>query len=289
MRAPAIVFFALFFLTALWCPAAMIYTYPKNEAEDDHRYDDLQEILSTALTKTKEKYGEFILQPSEKAMNESRGLLELQRSKNITVAWSSSSPEKEKEYHAVKIPLRKGIMGYRIALIPASEQKKLKKIKSLSDLQHFSVGQGLGWGDIEVYKKNHIEVQTAPYESLFFMTEKGRVDLFPRGINEVFHEYETYQSKAPQLAIESSFALYYPWPYYFFLAKGDTLRTQRLEEGLQIMLKDGSFDKIFLKYNGEAIKKANLKNRRIIKLENPLLPSDTPLNDKKLWYDPLAQ
>jgi hypothetical protein len=30
-----------------------------------------------------------------------------------------------------------------------------------------------------------------------------------------------------------------------------------------------------------------LKHRRIIRLENPLLPKDTPLDDPSLWFDPL--
>ncbi|GEM_PF-5787064 len=52
------------------------------------------------------------------------------------------------------------------------------------------------------------------------------------------------------------------------------------------MMKDGSFDAIFMKYNRRSTIKANLKNRRIIRLVNPDLPKDTPLNDPSLWFDP---
>jgi hypothetical protein len=53
-------------------------------------------------------------------------------------------------------------------------------------------------------------------------------------------------------------------------------------------IEDGSFDRFF--YNHPDIKnvltRADLKNRRIFELKNPVLPKDTPLNDKRLWYTP---
>ena len=52
------------------------------------------------------------------------------------------------------------------------------------------------------------------------------------------------------------------------------------------MMNDGSFDAIFMKYNRSSIVKANLKNRRIIRIDNPDLPKDTPLNDPSLRFDP---
>ena len=52
------------------------------------------------------------------------------------------------------------------------------------------------------------------------------------------------------------------------------------------MLKDGSFDAIFWKYSAKAIEQLNLIQRRLIRIENPLLPPETPLKDASLWYTP---
>ncbi len=52
------------------------------------------------------------------------------------------------------------------------------------------------------------------------------------------------------------------------------------------MRKDGSFEAIFHQYHDRAIEQANLKNRRIIRLKNMLLPKETPLQDSSLWFDP---
>jgi len=41
-----------------------------------------------------------------------------------------------------------------------------------------------------------------------------------------------------------------------------------------------------MKYNRASIVKANLKNRRIIRIRNPNLPKDTPFDNASLWFDP---
>ena len=93
-------------------------------------------------------------------------------------------------------------------------------------------------------------------------------------------------SENVNLSIEKNLAINYPWPYYLFFNKNDFILAKRIEKGLQEMLIDGSFEAIFLKYNAASIKQSNLKNRRIIKLKNPLLPKETPLHIESLWFDP---
>jgi hypothetical protein len=120
------------------------------------------------------------------------------------------------------------------------------------------------------------------------MSAANRIDLFPRGINEVFHEYAARHDAIPNLAVEKNLLIYYPWPYYFFFNKSNKALAKRVETGIRKMMKDGSFDAIFMKYNRASIIKANLKNRRIIRIKNPTLPKDTPLSDASLWIDPAA-
>ena len=118
------------------------------------------------------------------------------------------------------------------------------------------------------------------------MVAADRIDLFPRGITEVFHEHAARQHAIPNLAVEKNLLIYYPWPYYFFFNKSNKYLVKRVETGIRKMMKDGSFDAIFMKYNRTSIIRANLKNRRIIRIVNPTLPRDTPLADASLWFDP---
>jgi len=49
------------------------------------------------------------------------------------------------------------------------------------------------------------------------------------------------------------------------------------------MEKDGSFYKLLIQYHGDMIKKANLANRNLIILKNPVLPEDSPRIAKLQW------
>jgi len=277
----------LIILTATMAMGQTKVVYPGFESRTDSRYNDLLEILKTALEKTVAEYGPYTLQPSRSGMNEARSLAELLNPNGlVNVAWSGTSVQKERDYRAVRIPLRKGILGYRVALIARNRQAEIDKIRNLDDLRKASIGQGIGWGDVAIYEANGIKVYTAGYESLFKMVAANRFDLFPRGINEVFHEYAARHNAIPNLAVEKNLLIYYPWPYYFFFNKSNKNLAKRVESGIRKMMKDGSFDAIFMKYNRAAIVQANLKNRRIIRLKNPTLPKNTPLDDASLWFDP---
>lgn len=287
LRLQAALFLGTLLLSFSALSAGVKVVYPANQTASDTRFNDLVEILDTALKATAAEFGPYELAPSRYGMNESRYLMELQRGDEaVTVVWSSTSVDKEKDFLPLRIPLRKGILGYRIALIAKDQQALIDQVQTLDDLKKRSIGQGLGWGDVKLYEANGLTVMTAQYHNLFEMVTGGRFDLFPRGISEVFHEYDTYSKKNPDLAIEKNLLIYYPWPYYFFFNKNDVKLKDRIEVGIRKMMKDGSFDAIFKKYNGAAIEKADLKHRRIIKIDNKLLPKETPLNDASLWFDP---
>jgi len=269
--------------------AGMKVTYPANETAGDTRFNDLMEIMRMALEKTTPEFGPFELEASSEKMNEDRILSELKNGKSINIAWTSTSTEKEKDLLPIRIPLRKGILGYRVALIQANKQAEIDKIGTLIELKKLSIGQGIGWGDVKLYEANGFNVTTAKYDDLFKMTASGRFDLFPRGISEAFAEEERNVKANPTLAVEKNILIYYPWPYYFFFNKSDAALQKRMEAGLRKMIKDGSFDVIFKKYNGKAIAQANLKGRKIFRIKNPLLPKETPFDDPSLWFNPVSQ
>ena len=250
------------------------------------RFNDLFELLELALEKTQDDYGDYQLIPMSFTMTESRLLKEVKSGNNLDIIWSSTSPQKEEELIPIRIPLRKGILGYRISLIHKDNQFLFDPLKSLEDLQAFRIGQGIGWGDINIYKENNIPVGNAPYESLFSLIGPRRFHLFPRGITEIYNELALYGTQNPNLTIEKNLVLHYPWPYYFFTSKQNKNLAMRIEAGLERMIKDGSFDRIFDKYNAEAIQKSELDKRHLIRLNNPFLPENTPLDRQELWFVP---
>jgi hypothetical protein len=264
--------------------------YPSSVSDIDIRHNDLIEILTTALNKTIPEYGAFKIAPSRLKMNEVRSLTELMHNDtcnddSVTVVWSPTSEELEQQLIPIRIPLRKGLLGLRVALIDSKNQAKLDQVNTLADLKKFKLGMGIGWVDLNVLKANNLNVVTANYDALFAMTAHDRFDLFPRGINEVFNEYDQRHAIFPNLAIEKNLLIYYPWPYYFFVNKNNRRLGERIRVGLERMIDDGSFNRIFIQYNGEAIRRANLGSRRIIQLKNPFLPKKTPTNPR-YWFFP---
>lgn len=262
--------------------------YPPKESEKDTRDDDLVEILKTALDKTAQTDGPYTMRPSIQ-MNEGRFRTELLSGNLINIIWSVATFEAEENFLSVRIPLRKGILGYRVLLIREQDKNKFAAVKNLDDLKKLSVGQGHTWNDLAVFRANGINtIAVNNYERLFEMLMAGRFDFFSRGINEAPEELAARKEKYPDMMIEKNLLLYYPWPKFFYFNKQNKKLADRIERGLNIMIKDGSFDDLFKKFNQKHIDSVDLRSRRLIKLENPLLPASVPLEKKELWYDPFS-
>lgn len=276
----------------LWCCVAvgappLQVTYPATESRTDTRFDDLKEILKTALDETVNTDGPYTLAASSRYVNEARYLAEIRDGGGeANVVWSSTSEKKERELLPIRFELRKGLLGYRVALIDRRRQAEFDRVRTFSDVKKLTIGQGIGWGDVAVYQAAGMKVTTAPYEDLFRMVANDRFDLFPRGVGEAFREHAGHEKDVPNLSVEQGLLLYYPWPYYFFCNRKETALASRIERGLKRMRADGSFDRIFWKYNRAAIEQAGMKERRVIQIPNPLLPKDTPLGDAAMWFDP---
>jgi ABC-type amino acid transport substrate-binding protein len=261
--------------------------YPATESPDDTRFDDLKEILKTALDETAAAEGPYTLGASSRYVNEARYLAEIRDGGGeANVVWSSTSEQKERELLPIRFELRKGLLGYRVALIDRRRQADFDRVATFADLKKLTFGQGIGWGDVAVYQAAGIRVSTAPYDDLFRMVANDRFDLFPRGVGEAFREHAARRVEVPDLAVERGLLLYYPWPYYFFFNRADAALAARIERGLTRMRADGSFDRIFWKYNRGAIEQTRMSERRVIRIPNPLLPKATPLGDAGMWYDP---
>ncbi|MBU2706847.1 transporter substrate-binding domain-containing protein [Zooshikella marina] len=272
----------LFSLTSM---ASDIVIHPRAQSHKDTRYLDLITLLRKAMDETTQTFGDYTLHAAKQVVSETKSIELLAAGTNIlTVIWTSSSEEKESKLTPIRIPLRKGILGYRLILVTENTQEKLHDVESLDQLREFTVGQVKGWGDVAIYKHNQFTVATSPtYESLFQLVATDKIALFPRGINEVFNEYRAHKGRFPRIKIEEKLLLYYPWPYYFFVARENDRLAKRITSGLEKMIKNGSFDAIFNQFHQKAIEQARLSERQLFVLENPLLPARTPLQREELW------
>ena len=99
----------------------------------------------------------------------------------------------------------------------------------------------------------------------------GRFDLLPRGVGEVFGEFDARHKDMPRLVIEPKLLLFYPYPYLYFFAPSQMALAARVEKGLRAMKADGSFDAHLWRYHGPSVARAQLGKRRVLHLSNPNL------------------
>ncbi len=269
--------------------STMIYIHNAPESVLDKRYTYHWEILRTALEKTKKKFGSYKL-VSSKIMTEKRQAFELMNKTNqLTVMVLDTKPEFEKNLIGIHIPIDKGIVGYRVFLIRKEMKNEFRRISFLNDFHKYSFGLGLEWIDVDILRNSKFNVVTGSnYEGLFDMLLHKRFDIFLRSAVESLDEVEQRKHKMPELFIEESLCLYYPLPIYFWFSKTNEGKrlASRAEEGMRIMIADGTYDKIFNKYYQDKIKELHLKERKMFRIENPFLVRETPLKDKSLWFDP---
>lgn len=187
---------------------------------------------------------------------------------------------------AIRIPVLKGLLGYRLFLIRRHDIEKFDQIESLYQLQTLKAGLRQQWSTTDAMTRLGFQIVTGSnYEGLFTMLMANRFDYFPRGVNEIFREYDLRSCDLPDIVIEPSLALYLPQPTYIFVSKNTPRLAQRIETGLRHMIQDGSFDKLFGVYHESSIQQAELANRKIFRVENPLLSKHTPFNDESLWIE----
>jgi hypothetical protein len=282
---------AFFFLSQVpaFAENPMMYIYNAPESSLDVRYVYHWEILKTALEKTKKKYGPYRMVASE-PMIEKRQTFELEKATGkLTVMYLSTIPDFERNLVPIRIPVDKNLGGYCIFLIRKEDQHKFNSVKTLGDLRKFTYGLGLGWIDVDILRANNFRVVTGSnYDGLFEMLVNKRFDIFLRATIEIIDEYESRKEAMPDLHIEENIIFYYPLPMYFWFSKTEEGRrlAARAEEGMWMMIKDGTYDKIFDRYQRHKIERLKLKNRKIFRIDNPFLGPETPFDDKRLWFDP---
>ncbi|MBI3900301.1 MAG: hypothetical protein HY308_18710 [Gammaproteobacteria bacterium] len=281
-----------FLLVGNVAAADMTVIYPRSVSASDSQYVYDYELLRLALKKTRSTYGDYELQRSMVPMNQARAAEEIiGGSKAINIFARSTSIEHEQRMLPIRIPIDKGLISYRVFLIRAEDQPKFAAVRTLDDLRRFSVGSFTTWADTKILRDGGFDVVVGDsYEGLFQMLAAKRFDFFSRSVDEAYREHDERKEQLPTLAVEQTILLYFPTTRYFFAQRspeGEKL-AHRIEDGLNQMIKDGSFDAYFRKHKGPLIQRANLTKRKVFRIPNNYLSPETPLQRRELWYEALT-
>ena len=257
--------------------------YPRHQALNDPQQGYVTALLQMALARSGQAYA---LRRSELRMVQTRAMQEIATaSGSVDVVWAMTSRARETQLLPVRIPIDRGLIGWRVALIQARQPQLLRSVRSITALARLSAGQMRDWPDSAILQANGLRLDTSStYEGLFQQLAAGRIDYFPRSVIEVQSELASH-AQLP-LALDAHLVIRYPAALYFFVGKHRPELVRHIEIGLETMLADGSFAQLFQRHFGRLADGLKLSHRYVLELANPDLPEETPLARKALWYRP---
>lgn len=256
---------------------------PRQSAEDQS-YDYFIDLLKMALRKTEASHGPYRIEVTPLNAPQGRALKELAGGRWINVDWAGTNKARERLLTPIRIPLIGGLLGYRVPVIRKRNVPLFRKIQTLDSLKLFTAVQGAHWPDADILESAGLKVYRVPqFKQMYPMLKAGRVDYFPRGINEVYSEVE--KATDGRLVAFDELLIAYPLPMYFFTSRDDKKLARRIEVGLRQAIDDGSF-RAFMKQSpvtAPLFPLTRYDDSRIIAIDNPDLPQKTPLADPSLW------
>lgn len=262
-------------------PEPTTVVYPRHLPQQDKQVDYFISLLHAALQRSGARYA---LVQTKSEMVQSRALLEMASDDpGIDVFWTMTDPQREKTLIPIRVPLDRGLIGWRLCLTRAADRDRLRDIRDLTDLARLTAGQMHDWPDTAVLRANGLPVQVSThYQGLFQMLSAGRFDYFPRSIFEIDSELASFAEQ--QLVIDPYLLLHYPAALYMFVRPGRPRLAADLTRGMNALVADGTFERLSRQIFGDLLQRHRIDQRRVLQLRNPLLPAQTPLDRKALWW-----
>ena len=232
-------------------------------------------LLKLALDKSVSRYGQYALNPIDIEISQKRHLRELDNG-TISVFWTMTSYAREVDMLPVRVPLTKGMYGIRLFAINSADKDAFAALTTPKMLATWSALLGRDWPDTAIMRVNRFNVRSDVAETeLYSVLDKYRGNYFPRAVTEIFSELDS----RPELKViaDEHMGLVYPAAVYFFVAKNNPQLAERLQFGLEQAQQDGSFDELFYEFptHKAAFERAQFAKRKLIYIENPLLPQST--------------
>lgn len=266
----------------LFARADTIRTSFSGTSKDQLIYD----LLTLALSHSKNHY---TLSSAPKDLSTGRKTEQV-IDKKMEVFWAGMSPELERSVRPIRIPIFKGLLGHRIFVIKKGTAEKYHHIETLEQLTLLRAGQGQFWGDTKILEAAGIPVTKASQgENLWAMLNENRFDYMALALHEPWTEISKRQHL--QVEVEPSLLLVYPFAMYFYVHKENDQLHRDIHKGMHEALMNGSYDELLFgsPLINDALKKAQVHSRRIIRIPNPTLHPDTPVDRTQYWFDPLKQ
>ncbi|WP_157200963.1 hypothetical protein [Massilia sp. Root351] len=262
----------------------VIFDQPVSKA--DRRREYANALLTAVLERTVPEFGPYQIRHAVAHMERPRLFQALKDGDLVNLTAYPATPDWMRELKPVPVPIDLGLQSWRIFLIDAKSQPALRATRTLADLARLKAGSGSAWATLQSLKEAHLTVVTgSSYTGLFQMLMAGRFDYLPRGVNEIFAEYDTHKPDYPALAVEETLLLHDRIPSLFFVAPREKRLHRRITAGMEALLADGSLERLVLQYHRNDLRRAKLCTRKRFELPNRQL-DPALFGRKELWLNP---
>jgi ABC-type amino acid transport substrate-binding protein len=248
-----------------------------NGNKTDSRQEYEREVLSAALAATNKTHGAWNLTIDNTDYPAAEDEASVFRTKGFDIFGTVAGNQKlaNEQKILIPLPLMKGLLGYRILIVRADEREKFGAIKTAKELQKLRLGIPSTWADAELFRQNgYPVVEKGGFDEIFTRLRNKEFDYVSFGANEVDGVFAERAASAGQLVIEQSLLVYYPFPLVFYVNPKNKALAERVTQGLTRISSNGELDKIFKRYFGKGLVHLKLNERQMIKLSNPMLPSE---------------
>lgn len=276
MKFKALALFSLLAITSMYTAAntttePMVFT---QRAPDNH--DDIQnsygiDILKLALETTKPTYGNYTIKTAP-SMSVARAILSLKENSIPNYLYPTTYDEVFKGHDDlifIPFPILQGLLGYRVCFYPARKSDYIYDQINRGGFHNLLHGQGKDWTDVAVLEHNGLPVVAIEsHKSLYKMVAAARIDLFCRGANEAFQEYN-YFNNIEGVGFDRTFVIQYDLPVFFYVNKNNTKAIERIKTGLIRSYENGSLRQLLFKHFAQSLDFVDLEKRKFYHLENP--------------------
>ena len=265
--------------------AVDIIKLPRPQSTKDIRFNHKNEILRTALELTVNEFGPFEIRFDGPVMKRERALVAMKTGELVNVYFSPPKALWMDETIVIRVPIRRGLLNYRLLLINSLDLETFSKVNTIDDLKKLKAGVQYGWSTTDALEENDFSlVKAYNYDGLFYMLESHRFNYLPRGAHEIFDELEAREKEIKNVIVEPTIAVYLPAPTYTYVSPSEPRLAKRLEKGMELMVQNGDMKALFDKYYLDDLKKAKLHERKILKIENPFPKEKEIWKRDELWF-----
>ncbi|MGR5236346.1 ABC transporter substrate-binding protein [Vibrio alfacsensis] len=177
-------------------------------------------------------------------------------------------------YAMIPQPLCRGLLGCRVLIIHKSRLAEFSKLTELQ-LKQLSVGIPATWADADLFRFNQYRViEQGSLQERLIAVQNGECDYVSLGANEAEAIVTQFAHLTPDLVVEPSVLLYYPFPLVFYCHPEKGALQKAIAQGLERCSANGELDILFEQTYGADVQAVKLHQRRVFQLANPILPSE---------------